>query len=320
MHHQTSHSRLSGVSPVVAVILLVAITVALSAVVGGFALNLGQSSTSGSSTSAGVQTSETTVNGSDAVSITVVTSEGNVSYRVNGSTKSLGGVGETATLVEGEDYAEGDTITVLSDGSVVRSIDTATTDSSTEPVSLPYTQLSDNFSDGDFTNDPSWTESGAASFTVGANNHLRTPKQDGNGTVATTVDFNESGNYTWKIDYRFLTTNKWQQAIVNFASDGTDDNKVRLRMHEAGAFQLGAFENGSKVASTSPGWSADTNWHTVTVKKRGNTWTIFLDGAEKGSITYTLGFDATHHSVESWSWDGSNSGHVYDNVSIVQEK
>ena len=64
-------ARESGVSPVVGVILMVAVTVILSAVIGAFVFNLGQSTTEGSQDSLGVRTSH--VDGE--VTVQVVTGE-----------------------------------------------------------------------------------------------------------------------------------------------------------------------------------------------------------------------------------------------------
>lgn len=115
-----------GVSPVVAVILLVAVTVALSAVIGGFALNLGQQTTDSSVQRTSVQTTANETH----VSVTVITGEADeLHLLVNGSEVASKnnvspGTSLTAEVDANDDLsvvavADGDSQVISSDNPVV---------------------------------------------------------------------------------------------------------------------------------------------------------------------------------------------------------
>lgn len=200
-----SQSNNRAVSPVVAVVLLVAVSVGMSAVIGTFALDLGQSATgdAAGSTSSGVKTSQT----NDSVSVTVVTSDEPLYYTVNGSDpKKIGGTGETVTLKEGTDYSTGDRVTILSgdgdDRSIVQTIDTrtATTSGSSGPS---YPILVDDFEDGD-----------VAEWTVNA------LPSDGSWEASTT--YAREGSYSGKFVYS--TTHHENQIIQGFPETSTSGN------------------------------------------------------------------------------------------------
>ena len=122
-----------GVSPVIGVILMVAITVILAAVIGAFVMGMGQNVNENVNAGADVQAS----NGSDgSVTVTWV-SEGNaknLTVRVeakNGSgspqTRSLGSVGESVTVNESQLSTSGAPL-------AVQVVVTAKGDSGTETV------------------------------------------------------------------------------------------------------------------------------------------------------------------------------------------
>lgn len=128
-----SVNRVRGVSPVIGVILLVAVTVVLSAAVFVVLSGMIEAGTSGDSASAGVKVAQTTDGDNPAVKLTVVTGDEPVAYKVGDNDPvELGRVGATETLIQGTDYEEGDRITILnSDGeSVIQTVDTANLDSS----------------------------------------------------------------------------------------------------------------------------------------------------------------------------------------------
>lgn len=209
----TSLDSQSAVSPVVAVILLVAVTVALSAVVGGFALNLGQSATSDDSTaSAGVKVTQgTTSNGTSTLEITVVQADEPVKYRVNGSAHTLGGTGESKTLIEGQDYQAGDTVTILTgDGSsVVQSIQTDS-NSQTETIAGPAPYAHWKFDDDSNTSVAIDSE---GSLDAGLYEPSYVSGQDGNA-----LTFNGSGDYAHRNESLFpsshsnITISAWINA------------------------------------------------------------------------------------------------------------
>jgi flagellin-like protein len=115
----------TGVSPVVGVILMVAVTVILAAVIGTFVLDLGgnvsQNAQAGVTfdEDAGSSITVQTVSIQQADSIYVAEPSGNTGtgnasgdYGV-GNASEISSVGDSFTLASGDDYASGDTISVI---------------------------------------------------------------------------------------------------------------------------------------------------------------------------------------------------------------
>lgn len=117
-----------AVSPVIGVILLVAVTVVLSAAV--FAVVAEMTDTQQSpNQNAGVSVDHGATDTGSTVTLTVVTGS-DLAYKVgDGDPQPLGSTGKTVTLVEGEDYEAGDRITVLNDDTVVQTVATRATSS-----------------------------------------------------------------------------------------------------------------------------------------------------------------------------------------------
>lgn len=107
-----------GVSPVVGVILMVAVTVLLSAAVFSMVTSMTTQQSAGldDAQQSGVSIERSaTADGGLELDVTVMATDDTVYYRVNdGSLVEIGESGDSVTLTEGTDFDEGDSVTVVS--------------------------------------------------------------------------------------------------------------------------------------------------------------------------------------------------------------
>ena len=285
----------SAVSPVVAVILVVAVAVVLSAGVFVVVSDMAASSTdsAGATGSAGVKAES----GNGSVTLRVISSDGELTYRVGDSDeRPLGSTGAVETLVEDEDYNQGDTIVVLNDGEVVQTIRTAVSSGGTSGPTAPSTGLVAHWAfDGDASDETGAydaTPHGTPNFVTDADRG-QVVNLDGSGdyfSAGTTSSFNFIHNdHTFTVaawvqphgtsEYWWLGTSEAADASVGFDTalfrDGTQ-NAIRFDLRDGSGNDYAFF--------TSPdGTLSATEWHHVVFTGDGDTLKIYHNGTEVAS-------------------------------------
>lgn len=148
-----------------------------------------------------------------------------------------------------------------------------------------FPNLFDDFADGDYTSNPVWTvQSGtwsAASYYLrhssGANNY---------GTISTPSAI-AYGAWEWEIELDVASVDYYM--MINFISSSASDTNADhydILIRGDGLLRLRKRVSGAASDLLNPGWSQDTNKHTIKVTRdASNEFKLYLDDVLKGTVT-----------------------------------
>jgi hypothetical protein len=137
------------------------------------------------------------------------------------------------------------------------------------------TDLVDDFTDGNYTSNPAWTPSNAASISV-TTAIIFTPTISTNETVYTTdISSQTNGQWSWRMKY--LENGPNDTIKFRFINDGVNPcYDISLFL---GSNVMDLRSNNSTVGASSTTPTANV-WHDFVVKKDGSSFTISVDGSE----------------------------------------
>lgn len=276
-------SKDTAVSPVVAVILMVAVTVTLSAVIGGFALNLGQETSQGTTPSLSTQIEYT---GSGAAKIQVITGTADSLHilidgtEVNNTTNAS--AGDTITV----DVTPNSTITVVSESDGAKTVEaTYSTGSNGQLVTAPtegllsYWKLDGNANDSEGTNDG--TVYGASPTTDAIDGEAY--KFNGSGDYIHTADISYDKTHTVSVWIRSqdVVDNRYIAGDFN----NVDDTGSQLFQNSEAVKWLIKDGTGTNQVITSP--IQNNTWYHVVGTYNGSESRLYVNGTLVASATFS---------------------------------
>lgn len=293
------HDR--AVSPVVAVILMVAVTVVLSAVVGMFVFNLGQNATNSDAQDIGVRT---TVDGS-TLTVQVITGDADeVQLRVNGTvadsaTDASPGTSLSASVTPDSDVTvlsvtDGER-RVISNTNPLANGEATVSDTIAGPTdgliayyeadagsgSVAYDTAESN--DGQIT-DASWTSAAQvgshALFFSGSSGSVEAPHQDylNRSTFSVSV---------W-VNFDDLATGSWQGIVSKGTGSSPDRNYALFQNKNSKQVHFSFWRTDSSWASYNSNSNLSANtWHHVVATYDGSKFKLYLDGSLDASYSET---------------------------------
>ncbi|OYT63833.1 hypothetical protein B6U67_01825, partial [Methanosarcinales archaeon ex4484_138] len=139
----------------------------------------------------------------------------------------------------------------------------------------------DDFSDGDYTNNPTWTVVEGTTWTA-ANYELDTGLAD-ECEIKTTPDLH---NVTWRGKFKMGTTSASDAAMIVKVLDDDSGNWYELYCAKGGAYNFNIVTSSSGSALVSNSWTYDNEWHTYKLSRDSSyNWKYYLDGNLMGSVT-----------------------------------
>ena len=291
--------RDSAVSPVIGVILLVAVTVILSTTVALFVFNLGDSVDASSTQDIGVRT--TTDGGS--VTATVITGTADeVQLRVNGTvedSKADAGPGTTLSAAATADAEV--TVVSVTDGerSVVSSANPlATRVSNPEAIDGPtdgllaYYEFDEGTGDeaSDTANEnhgtitgATWTEGRVGNHALqfsGSGEYVEAPHQD-------YLSLNEFTVSTWA-NFDALSTGEWQSLVCKGSCASPDRNYGLFQKKDGKQVHFSFYRTSGSWASYNSNAELSTGtWYHIVMTYDGSEFTLYIDGSLDKAVSET---------------------------------
>ena len=195
----------------------------------------------------------------------------------------------------------------------------ATADNNTSlALDLAYTVF-DDFSDGDYTNDPTWTvnsgtfDASSGYLSTSAESRIRV------GLPSTITDGNLGTNtYAWKLDYYTASDNTAHYFFL--ASPNTDfsGNTWQIIIHDLDS-KIYLYKNGTTDIVIQPTFNFTAgNYHNIIIKRTPSdcNWSIFVNDNIIGSGIDCE--DPSGHSIMGTGRSGANNGSEVriDNIEI----
>ena len=182
------------------------------------------------------------------------------------------------------------------------------------------TGVVDNFSDGNFTSNPTWTVSsgGWQIYNISSTQYLY-------GDNAATVDIittpSTQAYGTWNFDFSLQTTASTVSQVVRFfvtaSSTGlSTTNGYYVFIDGGGNLFFRKLTAGTATTLITSTWTANTSWHTVKViRDFDNTFKLYLDGVLKGTSAADNSF-TTSSFMGAWNSGAiASDNHRLDNIS-----
>lgn len=181
----------------------------------------------------------------------------------------------------------------------------------------------DDFEDGDYTSNPSWTVISGEGNWDASNKYLETPNIDADNSIKSDVSYVNNGSYEWQFktaiknwdmtsqgrEVRFMYLNERNYAEVNisgqhFLNTGFRDGG---RTHEA---------NYGGYSSDLHFYFTDKNWHSYRIMKNKNNWMYYEDGSYVGGVNKAVNFNPDAFFLRGWSNRGTKTGYKWDDIRI----
>jgi len=160
----------------------------------------------------------------------------------------------------------------------------------------------DDFSDGDYATNPSWTVNGGT-WSVSDGKLAQTASTGDIGTIGTAYNHTTDYIYSAKIK-----ANTYSGILFNWDGDGRGGFLYRFDTSNKLQFEDAMFD---PITSWSHTWSANTEY-VLTVKRTGNTFYFYINDAYLGSATSTKYSSGTH--VGLYTYD--NAASTFDIVQL----
>ncbi|PIY12877.1 MAG: hypothetical protein COZ18_01070 [Flexibacter sp. CG_4_10_14_3_um_filter_32_15] len=203
-----------------------------------------------------------------------------------------------------------------------------------------FCQLTDDFSDGNFTVNPTWTGANsvntATGFVVNGSNRLQTDlPSGGSGTrfaylsTPITLDL-ATTNYEWNFEVQLTFTspnspNNTNKAKIYLLSDQNNlanslngyfievQDQVTLQRTVGNTETVIPLSNGTITPLTSP-----VNISVRVIYIAGGSWLVFVNGVLQGEATENITFTPSHFGVlYNYSANTRRDNFIFDNVTIA---
>lgn len=208
-------------------------------------------------------------------------------------------------------------------------------------LSPVFSQLSDNFSDGNFTVNPTWTGANSVDATTGfivnGSNRLQTNiPSGGSGTrfayLSTPITLNlATTNYEWNFEVQLTFTtpnpaNSTNRAKIALLADQNNisssfngyfievSDKVTLQKQVGTTETILPLSNGTVTNLATP---ISINVRVIYISSAGS-WLVYVNNVLQGEATETATVTATHFGVlYNYSANTRSNNFIFDNVTIA---
>ena len=299
LHPSIGESRDSAVSPVIGVILLVAVTVILSTTVALFVFNLGESVDNTSTQDLGVQT--TTDGGT--VSATVITGTADeVQLLVNGTVEDSEPDAGPGTTLSAAATADSDvTVVSVTDGerSVVSSTNPmATRVSNPETIAGPtdgllaYYEFDEGTGDeaADTANENHGAITGATWTEGRVGDHALQFSGSGENVEASHQDYLNLSEFTvstW-VNFDALSTGEWQSIVCKGSCGSPDRNYGLFQKKDGKQVHFSFYRTSGDWASYNSNAELSTDtWYHLVMTYDGSEFALYIDGSLDKSVSET---------------------------------
>ncbi|WP_338763273.1 lamin tail domain-containing protein [Bernardetia sp. ABR2-2B] len=207
-----------------------------------------------------------------------------------------------------------------------------------------FSQLTDDFSDGDFTNNPTWnggnSVNASVGFQVNGSNQLQPDlPTGGSGTrtayLSTPIIVNPTTtNYEWNFDVELTFTspnppNNTNKAEIYLLSDRNDlsgslngyfieiQDVVTLQRKVGNTETVIPLSNGTTTPLSNP-VSVSVRVIYIADTGSGGSWLVFVNGVLQGEATETISIAPSHFGVlYNYSANSRRESFLFDNVTIA---
>ncbi|AFM04996.1 hypothetical protein Fleli_2635 [Bernardetia litoralis DSM 6794] len=204
-----------------------------------------------------------------------------------------------------------------------------------------FSQLTDDFSDGDFSANPTWTGANSVDASIGfqinGSNQLQTDMSSGSsGTrfayLSTPIILDlATTNYEWNFDVQLTFTspnppNNTNKSKIYLLSDQSDlsgslngyfieiTDQITLQKQVGTSETVLPLSNGTTTSLSSP---VNVSIKVIYITN-SNSWLVYANGILQGEATETPTFSATNFGVlYNYSANGRRNNFIFDNVTIA---
>jgi len=180
--------------------------------------------------------------------------------------------------------------------------------------------VEDDFSDLDYTSNPTWTAStagvGSGYWDISEGFLNQTNSDDGSyGLISLdhNIPYTDVGWYNWSFRFSSSTTDSQNYQQVRFLYNHTANHYVRLYVYGGGNIRLNAY-NGTSTNLIDVAWSHTTAWHDIAIHyNESGGWALYLDDDLIGEAfhSYTATDD---HSLLLYM--GNYADNAFDNLTF----